>query len=96
MKITRRHLLAFSAATAAATAICGGTIGLRWWDQPPGGGRRQLADAEAAFVQAFAGAAFPAGDFIDLSGADADLDVFFDAVLDGMPAMTADLSLIHI
>ena len=50
-----------------------------------------LSKDEAEFVRALSGAAFPAGDVITLSGADADLDRFFDAMLSGMPALTGDL-----
>jgi hypothetical protein len=91
MAITRRHLLAASAAIAAAAATCTGGIGLRWWDAAPGVERVNLADEEAALVRALSGAAFPAGAVIGLSGADADLDRFFDAMLSGMPKLTGDL-----
>lgn len=91
MQITRRHILALTAASATATAICAGGVALTWWDQPPGIGYTQLADREGAFIRAFSGAAFPGGDVIALSGADADIDRFFDAVLCGMPDLTADL-----
>lgn len=91
MKITRRHLLALSAASAAATALCAGGVATQWWAQPADGNHRKLAAEEARFVRGFAGAAFPAGPYIALSGADAGIDDFFDAVLDGMPDITADL-----
>ena len=64
---------------------------MRWWDRPPGEGFAHLAEEEADFVRVLAGAAFPAGDVIDLSGEDADLDRFFDAMLAGMPALTGNL-----
>lgn len=91
MAITRRHLLAASAGIAAAAAACAGGVGLRWWDAPAGAAWVNLAEEEVRLVRALAGAAFPAGAFIDLSGADADLDRFFDAMLSGMPELTGDL-----
>ncbi|MFT5685333.1 MAG: hypothetical protein ACI8RZ_006284 [Myxococcota bacterium] len=91
MAITRRHLLAASAGIAAAAAVCAGGIGIRWWDAPPGAGRVNLSDDEAALVRALSGAAFPAGKFIELSGGDVNLDRFFDAMLSGMPKLTGDL-----
>ena len=91
MAVTRRHLLAASAGLAAAAAVCAGGIGLQWWDQPPGAGLAHLSADEAEFVRAISGAAFPSGDVIALSGADADLDRFFDAMLSGMPTLTGDL-----
>lgn len=91
MKITRRHILALSAASATATMLCSGGVVMSWWDQPAGRGYQQLSSKEADFLRAFSGAAFPGGDVIALSGADADIDRFFDAVLGGMPSLTADL-----
>lgn len=91
MAVTRRHLLAASAGIAAAVAACAGGIGMQWWDQPPGASLKHLSEDEAEFVRAISGAAFPSGEVIDLSGADADLDRFFDAMLSGMPALTARL-----
>lgn len=91
MKITRRHLLAMSAASAAAVSVCAGGVGMSWWNQPPGAGFAQLSEAEATFLRAFSGAAFPGGDFIALDGQDAELDVFFDVTLSTMPELTANL-----
>lgn len=91
MQITRRTLLALTAASAVATGLCAGGTALRWWDAPPGGGFRQLSADEAAFVRAFSAAAFPGGAFISLDGGEADMDRFFDALLDGMEPLTADL-----
>ena len=91
MKITRRHLLALSAATVAAGVVCAGGVGLSWWDQPAGAGYQHLSTAEAEFVRAFGGAAFPGGATVALDGSDAGLDHFYDALLDGMPEVTASL-----
>ena len=50
MRITRRHLLALSAATAAVGAIGSGGIALRWWDQPAQAPMHTLSGEEAAKV----------------------------------------------
>lgn len=91
MAVTRRHLLAASAGIAAAAAVCAGGIGMQWWKQSPAAGFVNLSSDEAEFVRAISGAAFPAGEVIELSGADADLDRFFDAMLSGMPSLTGNL-----
>ncbi len=91
MSITRRHLIAASAGISAAAAVCAGGVGIRWWDAPAGASWVNLAADEVALVRALSGAAFPAGAFIHLSGADAGLARFFDAMLSGMPALTGDL-----
>ncbi|MEL6346261.1 MAG: hypothetical protein AAFV53_24335 [Myxococcota bacterium] len=91
MRITRRHLLALTSASAAAATVCAGGIAIRWWDQPAGVGYQALSEHEAAFVRAFGGAAFPGGAVIALDGSDADLDRFFDAMLAAMPALTGNL-----
>ena len=91
MAITRRHLLAAATATAAAAAVCAGGIGASWWDTDPGTGFDNLSATEATFVRSISAAAFPAGQMIDLSGGDADLDHFFDEMISGMPSLTGDL-----
>ena len=80
MAVTRRHLLAASAGIAAAAAVCAGGVGLQWWNQPPAAGFVNLSPDEAEFVRAISGAAFPAGDVITLSGADADLDALLNSI----------------
>jgi hypothetical protein len=85
MQITRRHLLALSAATAAAGALfVGGTVA-RWWDQPPSAPFVALSDPEARFVRAWAAAAFPGGEVLATDGGTAGLDRFFDATLSHLP-----------
>ncbi|MFT4980082.1 MAG: hypothetical protein ACI8S6_005994, partial [Myxococcota bacterium] len=91
MQITRRHLFALSAATAAAAGLCGGGVALRWWDQPSGDSYTQLSDSEASFIRSLSEAAFPGGDFISLGGGDAQLDAFFDVLIEGMEPLTANL-----
>ena len=85
MPITRRHLLALGAATAAAGAVTAGGTLHHWWDQPPTSAFRALSAPEAAFVRAWAGAAFPPGSTLDVDGATAGLDRFFDATLTVLP-----------
>jgi hypothetical protein len=89
MRITRRHLLALSAATAAVGAIGSGGIALRWWDQPAQAPLHTLSGEEAAIVRAIAGTAYPSTETIPLDGSTAGLDRFFDSLLSHMPAQTA-------
>ena len=86
MKLTRRHLLALGAATAAAASVglTGGLV-VHWWDQPATAEYAHLSDDEARFVRAWASAAFPSGEVIALHGADAGLDRFFDRMLSSLP-----------
>jgi len=91
MQITRRHVIALSAATAAAGAIGAGGLGLRWWNQSPDGQFAALSEEEAEIVRAIAGAAYPPTTTIPLNGADAGLDRFFDAMLTHIPQTTRKL-----
>ena len=91
MKITRRHLLALSAGTAAAGAIGAGGLAISWWDRPADAPFKRLSNEEAAFVRAWAGAAFPATATTPINGAQANIDHFFDEMLSAMPADTAKL-----
>lgn len=85
MRITRRHMLALSAATAAVGAIGAGGLVIRWWDQPPDAPLTVLSAEEARIVRALAGTAYPHTEAIPLDGAEAGLDHFFDAMLSHMP-----------
>jgi hypothetical protein len=85
MRITRRQLLAAGLAVAAAGAAGLGAVGASWWDRAPGAGLLVLSTDEHAFIQAIAEAWMPAGGEPALSGADAALGDWFDAVLSGMP-----------
>jgi hypothetical protein len=81
MRITRRHLLALTAATAAV-----GTLGVaitvrNWWDQPADAPYVTLTAEEARFVRAWAGVAYPRTAAINLDGDRANLDRFFDALI---------------
>jgi len=91
MRITRRHLLALSAATAAVGAIGAGGLAIRWWDQPPGTPLEILSREEAEIVAAIAATAYPATTAIPLDGGDARLDRFFDQMLLHMPEPVAKL-----
>ncbi len=82
---SRRKVLLAGAAAATALAATAGTLAVRWWDRPAGIGYRWLSDAEGAFVVAFAEALFPAGGVPALGGGEAELDLWLDASLDGLP-----------
>ncbi len=86
MQITRRHLLALGAATAAASVLGVGATAAHWWNQPPHTGFKQLSSREAEVVRAWAAAAFPGGEAVALDGGQAGLDHFFDGVLSHTPA----------
>ena len=91
MQITRRHLLALSAGTAAAGALGTAAIGLKWWNQAPSAPYSVLTQTEADFVIAWSGIAFPHTEATPLSGDSAGLDRFFDGVLMRMPGTTASM-----
>lgn len=86
MKISRRHLLAATAAVAVAGTLSVGGLALHWWDQPPDAPYRALSADEAELTRALAAAAYPPGGEPALSGAEAGLDRFLDEVLLAMPA----------
>ena len=86
MPLSRRHVLAFGSLSALAAAGGVGLVAGRWWDRPPAEGLRHLSAGEAAFILALAGTAFPATPQIDASGDTLDLDQYFDATLDKLPA----------
>ena len=85
MDISRRHILALGAATAAVGALTAGGTVYHWWDQPPSASYSNLSDEEAAFVRAWASAAFPPGETLSLDAGRAGLDHFFDATLTHLP-----------
>ncbi len=85
MKITRRHVLAAALAVPASSAVGLGAVGYAWWDRPPGAGLLALSAEEHAFVQALAEAWMPPGGEPAISGSEARLGDWFDAVLAGMP-----------
>jgi hypothetical protein len=91
MRITRRHLLALSAASTAAAAVATGGLVSQWWDQPAERPYTVMNASEAAFIRAWAGAAYPATTAIPMAGDTAGLDRFFDEMLSTMPADTARL-----
>lgn len=86
MQISRRHLLALLAASAASVGLVGGSVAVRWWDVPAEAPFQHLSTAEATMVRAWSAAAFPAGPTAALDGGDAALDRFFDALLGALPA----------
>lgn len=95
MKLTRRMVLAATAGVAAAGAVGAGSVAFRWWDRPAGEGLSALSTEEHAFAQALAEAWMPPGGEPALSGADAELGGFLDAVVAGMePATGRELKLL--
>ena len=91
MQISRRHLLALSAGTAAVGAIGTGGVLISWWDQPAEDPYLSLSAKEGAFVRAWSGAAFPATQTIPLAGSNAGLDRFFDQMLQSVPSEMENL-----
>ena len=91
MKITRRHLLALTAATSAVGAIGIGGLALHWWDQPADAPYTVLTTEEAAFIRAWGRCAFPPTPTIPLSAEEARLDRFFDSFSTVMPTDAARL-----
>jgi hypothetical protein len=85
MQISRRHLLALSAGTAAVGAMGATGLLIQWWDQPATAPYTCLSDGEATFVRAWAEVAFPATESTPISGDQAGLDRFFDQVLQFAP-----------
>lgn len=81
---TRRQVLATSAAVAAVGAFGAGATAWRWWDRPAGPGLKALSPDEHDFVQALAEAWMPPGGEPALSGAAAQLGLFFDDLLTGV------------
>lgn len=81
MRITRRHLIALTGASAGLAAM--GALGVfeRWWDRPHGEGLAVLSLDEYEFLQAMAEAWMPRGGTPALSGADANLGAFVDDLL---------------
>lgn len=95
MKITRRQILAATAAVPVLGALGVGTIGWQWWDRPPGEGLRALSTDEHDFVQAAAEAWMPPGGDPAISGSEAELGLFFDALVAAMsPAAARELKLL--
>ena len=84
MAITRRHLLAATAAAAAAGSLGVGGLVMRWWDQPNDAPWRCLSQEEIDFLEAMADAMFPAGGTPPMAGADANAARFFDEVIAAM------------
>lgn len=89
MPLNRRTFLTLGAAAAAVTAASLGGAGLTlyaWWDQPADTGFRYLSPDEAAFVRAYAEAAYPSTEAVPFAPTTAGLDHFIDAALESMPS----------
>jgi len=91
MKLTRRQLIQWSGVLGLASAAAAGVNVASWWDTIPDAPYINLNELEGQVVNAVSGAAFPAGDVIDLDGETANLDRFFDEVLSSMSSENCTL-----
>lgn len=82
--ITRRQVLAASAAVPVLGGLGLGTAVWSWWDRPAGAELQALSPDEHAFAQALAEAWMPRGGTPELSGADARLGDFLDQLIAAM------------
>ena len=83
--MTRRQVLAVSAAAAVVAAGGVGGVASQWWNRPADEGYTWLSEEEVSFVEALADALFPPGGQPALAGADAQLSRWFDEVLGTLP-----------
>ena len=88
MNLSRRQLLALSAATALAGT--GAVVG-SWWNPAPNQGFSCLSLEEALFLDAVAEAAFPKGGDPELGGGEAGVSWYVDALLTGMEPLQRNL-----
>ena len=88
MQITRRQVLAATAAVPVVGALGAGATAWSWWDRPAGQGLKALSTDEHAFIQSMAEAWMPRGGRPELSGADAELGYFVDDVVAAMDRHT--------
>lgn len=86
MRITRRSLLAAGAAMTAASAVGLGAHGWSWYDRPPAAGLSAISQEEHDFITAVAEAWMPPGGVPAISGAEAKLGDYMDAVVASMAA----------
>ncbi|MCO4745302.1 MAG: hypothetical protein KC912_10985 [Proteobacteria bacterium] len=95
MAITRRHVLAALAGTAAVSTLGAGSVAWSWWDRAPAADLKALSADEFAFVQALAEAWMPPGGEPSLSGAEAGVGHFMDDLVAAMhPAQGKELKLL--
>ncbi len=85
MGITRRQILAATAAAAGTGMLGVGALGYSWWDRPAGQGLKVLSAEEHRFAQMLAEAWMPPGGTPALSGADARLGDWLDELLAAQP-----------
>lgn len=91
MKLTRRKLIQWSGVLGLASAAAVGINVASWWDTAADAPYVNLNDLEGQVVNAVSGAAFPAGEAIDLDGETANLDRFFDEILSSMSSQNRTL-----
>ena len=84
LNISRRHLIALTAAAATATSVTAAATIYSWWRIPPAQNYVVLADEEILFVQALSATAYPAGSATPLNGKEAQIDRYFDQILANM------------
>lgn len=89
MKLTRRQVLAATAAVPVIGALGAGATAWSWWDRPAGADLKALSQDEFDFVQALAEGWMPRGGTPELSGADANIGYFFDDIVAAMHPQTA-------
>jgi len=89
--LRRRHLLAAGAVLALAGAASTAGVVYSWWEQPPDAPLRHLSVDEVAVLDAIAEAVFPAGGEPALSGREAKVGRYLDALLAGMVPTQRDL-----
>lgn len=94
--VTRRMVLATSGLLTAAAGVGAARIGA-WWDAAPSGGYVTLTRDEAELVDAIAEAYFPPGGTPALSGAEAGIARYMDAMFTLMdePTPTMLRMLLH-
>jgi hypothetical protein len=84
MRVTRRQLPAAGALVGGTVLAGAGGVATHWWNQAPGTPYAVLSEDEAAILDAYAEACFPAGGDPALGGAAAGVGRYFDGVVEGL------------
>ena len=91
MKLSRRNLLKIIGLSSGLVGIATGSTLYAWWNTSPDQPFECLNNQESAMVRSLCEAAFQGGPTIELDGADANLDRFFDQLLTGIPDINQQL-----
>lgn len=91
MQISRRKLLLIMGSCTAATAVATSATLYSWWNCPPEKPYDSLNTEEALTIQHIAAAVFPGGSALALDGGAAQLDHFFDSLLQNLPEENSSL-----